>query len=531
MNMATIDMTIKHEGLVLDVEVGNVYSKLLGDLPKIVEEALDESLSYYVEGYQFSKLHTDGWWDQKTQAWKFWDGKKHLLYAGRGFNTGLLERVQEVLATFKINTRVLDRRKPVPFGKELVTKNFEHRDYQQRALQAALYHKGGIVKVATGGGKSVILANLIAHTNVKTMVFVPSIDLLYQTKEMIEQVIGQDIGIIGDGEVDTKNITISTIWSASNALSKKLVKFNEEDFGRKERFSSASKQSIAAAVKAMELMIVDECHMTACQSLQCINSAAKNCRYKFGFSGTPNRGNGEDLLVEGVLGRKIIDIPASELIGAGYLVKPTIHFINIPESTEDPGNTYQSVYKNYIVENEVRNQRILETALTLKEAGRKTLILVRNIKHGERLLELFEDRCVIYFVRGELDSDERNTIRKNFIKGKIDIIIASAVYDQGIDIKNLDALILAGSGKSPGRALQRIGRVIRPAKDKQDAMVIDFIDNAKYLYNHSLKRLETYRLEDGFGIKLPKDWNEEKDEYKERKKQVPKKTGGGPLPW
>ena len=81
----------------------------------------------------------------------------------------------------------------------------------------------------------------------------------------------------------------------------------------------------------------------------------------------------------------------------------------------------------------------------------------------------------------------------------------------------LDALILAGSGKSSGRALQRLGRIIRPYKDKKDAIAIDFIDNAKYLRQHSQKRLETYKTESGFKIKLPKNIKTDVKYRKEKK--------------
>jgi superfamily II DNA or RNA helicase len=58
-------------------------------------------------------------------------------------------------------------------------------------------------------------------------------------------------------------------------------------------------------------------------------------------------------------------------------------------------------------------------------------------------------------------------------------LIASKIFDQGIDIPELDALILAGSGKSSARALQRIGRVIRSYPSKKWANVIEFWDNTQ----------------------------------------------------
>ena len=87
--------------------------------------------------------------------------------------------------------------------------------------------------------------------------------------------------------------------------------------------------------------------------------------------------------------------------------------------------------------------------------------------------------------------------------GELDLLIASKIFDQGVDIPQLDALILAGSGKSSGRALQRIGRVIRTNPGKSNAIVVDFYDNAKYLKDHSQRRIDIYKSEPGFKIKLP----------------------------
>jgi superfamily II DNA or RNA helicase len=523
--MTTIDMTIKHSGQV-EIEVGYVYSKINGDLPAIVVSKLDGALSYYVPGYAFSKAYREGWWNQQQRKFIKWDGKNHLL-KNRMFLSGFVGKVSEIIQSSGMSVEIKDTRKTLVCGPEISVKNIEDREYQQKAVKAAIdSDSGGIIKVATGGGKSLIMAQIAAKMNVKTMIMITGVDLLYQFKEMLGQTFGTKVGIIGDGLAEVRRINICSIWTAAKALDAK-IDMDEEDLGRQEKYNDRDKAKIAKAIQTSELILYDECQMLSCETMQAINKAAKAARKKLGFSGTPFRDDGCDLLLEGIVGRNIIDIPASELIAKGFLVKPTIQFVTIPE-LPDLGTNYQTIYKKYIVENEVRNQRIVELALKLKEHGRKTLILVKNLKHGQTLLDLLEPSMTAYFVRGELDSDERNSIRNDFIKGKIDLIIASSVFDQGIDLCNLDALILAGAGKSPGRALQRIGRVIRPFKGKTDALVVDFLDQAKYLDRHSQKRLQTYQTEDGFEIRLPK---EEMNAKQEKKVRVPKKSDGGAMPW
>lgn len=519
----------------IKIIVNNINCQIEGLEDRDVYQKLDSALSYFVQGYQFTKAFRDGWWNSKKKKWERWDGKNHLFEKMK-FKTGLLPRVTQILKGAGIKYEIDDRRKEVKFKSKIKTKNIESRPYQDRVLQACLKHKGGIVSSATGSGKSIMITRLIAETNVKTMVYVIGVDLLYQMKETFEKFLGTKVGIIGDGQADVRKINVCSVWTAASALGKKYESFDDEDKAKKERFDDKNKEKIVKAIKASEMNIFDECQFLATQTLQAINSASKSAYYKYGFSGTPFRDDGADLLLEAVCGNTIVEVTPSELIKDGWLVPPTIHLINVPEYKGKLSSVYPSIYKEYIVENDVRNDKIIKSAMKLTKSGRKVLILVKNIKHGEILLSKFDRDLVIYFVKGDVSSDERNQVRQEFLDGDIDIIIATVVYDQGVDLPNLDALILAGSGKSSTRALQRIGRVIRPNKGKKDAIVVDFIDNAKYLLNHTAKRVEIYRKESGFKIKLPKrkgkqNANTNKKAKATKSQQLQTDDSGDKMPW
>lgn len=501
----------------VEITVNNVYCQIDGLTNKDVVDAVDMQLSYFVMGYQFTKAYQSGWWDNKKKRWVKWDGKTHLLDKQLRFPTGLLERVEAVLKNYRVEYTINDARSDVKFKRKISTKNIEKRPYQKRVLESCLKHKGGIVQAATGSGKSVMITELIANTNVKTMVYVIGIDLLYQMKETFEHMLGTKVGIIGDGQCDVKKINVCTVWTAANALGNKYVPFDDEDASKKEKFDDENKEKIVKAIKATEMAIYDECQMLAAKTLQQINSASQSARYKFGFSGTPYREDNADLLLEAVCGKIIAEVTASELIKTGYLVKPKVKFITVPPYEGD-ATKYPSIYKEYIVENEKRNEKIVNAAVKLVEGGRKTLVLVKNIKHGNILLSMFPDDLVVYFVKGSVNSEERNWIRQEFLNGGIDIIVASVVYDQGVNLPNLDALILAGAGKSVGRTLQRIGRVIRSHPGKKDAIVVDFIDNAKYLLDHTASRINTYKREAEFKLTLPKRINDAQNQKTKKAK-------------
>jgi superfamily II DNA or RNA helicase len=139
---------------------------------------------------------------------------------------------------------------------------------------------------------------------------------------------------------------------------------------------------------------------------------------------------------------------------------------------------------------------VAESARLIRK-GVATLVLVRHISHGvaisERLTELG-----VPFLSGKDDSTHRNQVLRDLRAGSLPGLVATTIADEGLDVKPLGGLVLLGGGKSSTRALQRIGRVLRPHPGKDHAQVIDFTDNAKFLYDHSLARQRIYETEDEF---------------------------------
>lgn len=86
--------------------------------------------------------------------------------------------------------------------------------------------------------------------------------------------------------------------------------------------------------------------------------------------------------------------------------------------------------------------------------------------------------------------------------GRIDAILCTTVFDEGIDVPELKTVILAGGGKSPVKARQRVGRGLRLHDSKSEVLIIDFMDeHGKYLHRHSKERLKVWRAE-GFDVEL-----------------------------
>ena len=80
-----------------EILITNTYCPIINLTDSDVHEHLDSVLSFYVQGYQYTKAYRSGWWDAKKQKWEKWDGKNHLLRKGLKFHKGLLPKVQAVL--------------------------------------------------------------------------------------------------------------------------------------------------------------------------------------------------------------------------------------------------------------------------------------------------------------------------------------------------------------------------------------------------------------------------------------------------
>lgn len=476
----------------ITIYVGNAKCKMVGLRDDRLIRELDRHLSYTVQSYQFMRQNTG------------WDGRYRLFNKKSGvFPVGLLSMAESILKIQKVPYKIVDSRTDVKCGEPIgIDPNsvFIPRDYQIAAVEAAIKAGSGILRAATGAGKSLIIAMIAGHYNVKSVIYVIGKELLYQMKSTLEAALGIEVGIVGDGQCNiVDGVNICTIWSAAAAFNKK-AKILDNDNTKGKKLKKEKNQAIRNLVNEAELFFVDECQYAAAETVQFLHRESESARYRFLLSGTPWREAGDDILIEAVSGPKFYDITATELIDKKWLVRPYITFVDIP-TIRGVGKNYHEVYNNFIVNNDYRNFKIAEATKKMANAGRKVLILVTKVDHGDVIQGFLDPSLRTDNLNGSNSTNDRMRAIRRMKDGELDVLVASRIFDQGIDIPELDALILAGSGKSTARALQRIGRVIRRKEGKSNAVVLDFYDNCKYLREHSQARYKIYSTEPGFKIK------------------------------
>lgn len=404
----------------ITLTVSTDYTSVAGILPRTAQ-LLNDTLRYWsAKATEYNPAFTSG----------KWDGQVCLYDRLRSrFPTGLLARV---VALFIREGLKYDIVKALPdFPEPYEWTNFkahEMRSYQRDAVDQVLKSRRGIIRIPTGGGKTLLALYLVKMTGTPRLVFfVPSRVLLNQTYKTFKAAF-PDATVLkwGDGSkpapITTDNyILITTV-------------------------QSAWRRKTDPHLTQASMVVVDECHHQAATTFQEATSICNQARYLIGLSATPFRDDGAELEMEAWLGPLIYKIGYEELIKAGYLVEPEFHTVHT-----------------------------ITDALRVTQ-GLKTLIFSEKINDLD-LCKSFWLENNIPVLTGLNKSSEIAKVLLAQQDGSITHIAATPIFDEGLDIPNLEAVIFFAAGRSRVRALQRIGRIMRPSPGKTKCLVVDLVSH------------------------------------------------------
>jgi len=378
---------------------------------------------------------------------------------------------------------------------DVTLKNFEMREYQINSIRNWITDINtvgeGIVKAPTGSGKSVIailsaLQMLKNKKDAKIVYAVNSTTLLKQFQAFAKR---EDLPfILISGEVN------------------ELQKGEKSDFialsvsyyySQKKR---GQNQKLKEIINNADLIIVDEAHHTPANVIKSLLLDSPQS-IRLGLTATPLREDGRDLEILGLLGKISYSINYTELVKNNYLV-PIEYIQFIPKISEKIANKIQLVKQFYadqpfakeysailkIFENSpYTNNQIVQK---IKELNRyPALVIVRRIILAKKLSQLFNENGInADWVSSKSTLDERMQKIEALKNGKIQILISTSLADEGLDIPNLSLVVLLTQGKSRIKLVQRIGRVMRPAINKQKGYILDIAYNADIFQRQADKR-------------------------------------------
>lgn len=423
---------------------------------------------------------------------RFVKDRKYFITPTGSFDFGIAGEIIKWLKTYVIDRPVeyqLSDSFKAKFAQDdpceiLDNLEFKLRDYQRECVDLALRYKFGTFVLGTGAGKTFTIAsiinNLFFNKNIKkVLIIVPDNGLVTQFYDELVNVYKLNRKIIKFYDKFNKLDEDSEIVIANRPLL--LSRFSQYEKIWRNGF---------------DCLIVDEAHSIKRGNMvsKCIEKIVT--KYRFGFTGTLAEEIEDKVKNIGLLGPVRYTKTSKELRDAGVLSNVVIRKANLIY----PEYYGEMRYRDEVEElysNRYRNNFLKDLCFKL---DKNTLLLVNRLEHGfilKDILDTVKSDKKIYFIRGEVDTDSRDEIKKLMEEEDNILCIAiTKIFSTGINIKNLHNIILAAGGKSSVTVVQSIGRGLRLHPTKKELNIFDICDKGfKYSTAHANKRLRIYEEE------------------------------------
>lgn len=414
-------------------------------------------------------------------------GTFHLITPTGIFASGLVPRVQRLLAKYMVPCEVLDTRKEpqdeLPLW--LADKQVTPRDYQLRFVERAFTLTRGVIDSAPRSGKTLSGILLIDRNPLPTLWIAPTKGIVKQTLAQIHRTLPgvKAIMLLGEGSKAEK------VFARSRAAEQLVVVTTPQ----------TALKLPQSFWQTRRMLIADEVHHAAGMQWQEINMLAEPVYYRFGMTGTHFRSDpASEVMMHSIISGVIGKITAEELVARGLLAPCDVLFVPI-EAPRVRDFDLDVQYRFGITYHEYRNAIAAWAARQCVSAGRRTIMLIRLKAHGEKLAELLPEAT---YVNGE-DSDATESAIAKFNDGKIPILIGTSVLGEGRDLPAADALIYAKGYKASVTVTQDVFRVLTGHVGKRNGVVVEFADrHASHLLRHSLARARLYAAQPTFNVRV-----------------------------
>ena len=402
----------------------------------------------------------------------------------------------------------------------LVDESVTLYEWQSRCLDIWLKRGNGTVKVATGGGKTILaLAAAQALQNqleqeLRLVIVVPTIPLMDQWRDELNasNIPVSAIGLMGGGGRVEDPGALRVLICVLNSARQLLPEFV--------RSSGWSEQM---------LLVVDECHRSNAEQARRIFEC--HPKYTLGLSATPETGDGDDTLpsdsayalseVGKALGPIIFEFSLRDSLEAGLLTSFEVWHIGllltaeesaehsrlskeISELRKDLQNAFRrsrstqgfipwcqtqasrkgdansarfigmsSERKRLIYSAKARTEislRILDSMT--KDEDRKAIVFHESIDEIDRLFLLaLEHNIPAVLEHSDLPKSLRKANIEAFRQGVARTIISAKSLVEGFNVPSADLGIIAASSGSVRQRIQSLGRMLRRKEDNREAII------------------------------------------------------------
>ena len=359
--------------------------------------------------------------------------------------------------------------------------NAKPRAWQSAALERWKSHYKGVVSVVTGGGKTMfafLCMELFAqqHPNGRYIILVPTLTLLDQWTVSLQEDFGvtaADIACFSSEEKPEKPARINIlVINTGRTLVKKL------------------------AADADCFLIVDECHRAG--SPENAKALKGDFAAALGLSATPEReyDEGFQRYVVPVLGHIIFEYDyvqafQDKVITPFNLINVHVDFLPHEEDeysklTRQAGILFRKsktdpaaemalkrvLQKRASVAAQARMRVPVAVKIVEQHRGRRTIIFHERVSAATSLYKILKQRnhsVTIY--HSQIAPEWRRDNLRLFRQGVFNILVSCRALDEGMNVPETAVAVIASSTASHRQRIQRLGRVLRPARGKEKAVI------------------------------------------------------------
>lgn len=313
---------------------------------------------------------------------------------------------------------------------------------------------------ATGTGKTYLSAFDVRAYRPKRMLF------LVHREMILRQALESFRDVLGEG------------------ISAGLLTGNEHDWDVQYLFSTVqtmSRESVLHqfAPDAFDYIVIDETHKAGAETYQRIMEYFKP-QFLLGMTASPERTDGFDIF-------QLFDHNVAYEIRLQKAMEENLlcpfHYFGVTELTVDGQTIDDTTEFRYLI-SEQRVDHILKQANFYGYSGTrvKGLIFCSRKTEAEKLSLLFNERGYQTVALSGVNSQEERELAIERLEqeereGGLDYIFTVDIFNEGVDIPQVNQVIMLRPTQSPIVFVQQLGRGLRKSPGKEYVVIIDFIGN------------------------------------------------------
>ncbi len=401
----------------------------------------------------------DSYW--QSDDFEIFDDSLHKEKLVASLNQGKISKTTDINHTlFEV--------KPYPFQLEIL---------EQLEVERSVHERNrNLVVAATGTGKTVISA--FDYKRFKQKNKSSKLLFLAHRKEILTQAIATFRGVLRDnnfGELWVDRMEPSNyeyVFASVQTLNNRI-------------------DNLTLTPEYFDFIIIDECHHLTADTYRATIHYFKP-KILLGLTATPERMDGGDIQ-EDFHNKIAAEIRLPEALNRKLLCP--FQYFGISDSIDlsnvdwERGRYVASQLTNIYTANDRRVSEIIQALekYTKDSTDVRALGFCVSIEHAKFMAEKFSLAGFKTDYLTSANNENRESIRSKLLNKEINYLFVVDIFNEGVDIPEIDTVLFLRPTESLTIFLQQLGRGLRLAENKDCLTVLDFVGNARPEYNFENK--------------------------------------------